>query len=431
MNPKVFLIILMVFFLIKTDVFSQNATAKLDSRNSIKVGKNISIQSQFKGLPLVEPHISAHPTNNNFLLAAAMVVTDKNRPYQSCRLSSFISKDGGLTWTETAHDWWGYDPWTAISEKGQAVMAWLGTPGSFKGQFPVQFFTSPDGGENWDAQVQTLEGGHDGTKISVLKDDYYFTTVRFRNDMGADVMLFHKRGKGNFQEVAKIDGKGQRLNFCEPAILSDGSVIVPASHFLRKAWVQVFDPKSSKLSEQQMLTIRPGGAGGYMRMVADVNMNSSFKDRIYFVRALGRRGVHEGIWLNYSNDKGKNWTKDTRVDLFEGSKPTKAIVSSIAVNKEGVVGISWVDAQHDPEQKKKDVYFTISLDGGESFQRPVRVSDTSTNPKTEGNGDVANKFPGGGHYLGITTKADGSFQLIWSDSRSGIFELQTCNVELK
>ena len=77
------------------------------------------------------------------------------------------------------------------------------------------------------------------------------------------------------------------------------------------------------------------------------------------------------------------------------------------------------------------MYFTVSLDGGLSFQRPVRVTKKTTDPKTEGSGDVANKFPGGGHYLGITTKVDGSFQLVWSDSRSGIFELQTCNITVE
>ncbi|MBK7870048.1 MAG: exo-alpha-sialidase [Saprospiraceae bacterium] len=168
-----------------------------------------------------------------------------------------------------------------------------------------------------------------------------------------------------------------------------------------------------------------------MRLVADLNVSSPCRDRLYFVRAVGTRERYEGIWLNYSTDKGETWSTDTRIDLFEKSIGSKAIVASVAVNKDGILGISWVDAQHDPAQQKNDLYFAISKDGGKSFQRPVRVTSVSSNPKTNANADVANKFPGGGHYLNIATKLDGSFQVIWSDSRSGIFELQTCNINIK
>lgn len=416
--------------LISCSGYTQNINfARLDKSQSAKVGKTITIQSQFSDYPLVEPHISAHPGNNDHLLVAAMVVTDVTRPYESCRLSSFVSKDGGKSWTETAHDWWGYDPWTAILPDGNTVLTWLGTEGSFKHQFPLVFFNSKDGGMSWSGEVQTSPtSSHDGTKVVALNNEFYYTTVRFTDQMGADVVLYRKQGDEPFEEVAVVDSKGVRLNFCEPTILTDGTVLVPSSHFMDKLWVQAYDSDAGELGEKNLVSIRPGGAGGYMRMTADVSTKSRFKDRIYFVRALGRGGQHQGIWLNYSDDKGKTWSRDTRIDLFDNDLPPRSLVPSIAINSEGIVGISWVDAQNDPEQKKKDVYFSTSLDGGESFQRPVRVTDISTSPKTSGNDDVANKFPGGGHYLGITAKADGSFQLIWSDSRSGKFELQTANV---
>lgn len=408
--------------------------AMLDVRNSVRIGPTTTIQSRFKGLPLVEPHVSAHPSNNNHLLVAAMVVTDINNPYQSCRLSSFVSSDGGYSWKETTHDMWGYDPCTAILSDGKTVMSWLGTPQSFKHQFPLQIFNSADGGITWEKDFQTITGdghGHDGTKVVALGNEFYCTTVRFNNAMGADVVLLRKEGSGSFEEVAKIDGKGKRLNFCEPVILTDGTVVVPASDFQKKIWVQLYNHTTGNLSDPYNFSFQPGGAKGYMRLLADVNPNSKFKDRVYFVRALGAGSNYSGIWMNFSADGGKVWSKDKRVDLFQHSFGSKAMVPSVAVNKNGVIGISWVDSQNESNQKGNDVYFTVSLDGGLSFQRPVRVTKKTTDPKTEGNGDVANKFPGGGHYLGITTKVDGSFQLVWSDSRSGIFELQTCNITVE
>ncbi|WP_353780048.1 sialidase family protein [Winogradskyella sp. 3972H.M.0a.05] len=407
---------------------------KLDTNKDAIAGKNVPIKSRFTDLPIVEPSITAHPTNNNYLLAAAMVVTDINRPYASCRLSSFASKDGGKNWSETAHDYWGYDPWVALLPDGKAAMSWLGTPNSFKHQFPLKVFTSNDSGASWNNQIQSFNGfghGHDGTKLVGYKESFYLTTVRFNGDMGADVVLYESKNDNAFKEVAVVKGEGLRLNFCEPAILSSGIVVVPTLHRSGKVWVNLYNPKTQQLSDKKVVSDNPKVGRGYSRMAADVGSNSKYKNRIYFVRAVANGSSSSGIWLNYSKDNGQSWTKEKRIDHFDNNLLSKANVASVAVNKDGVLGISWVDGQHSEDQKAYDVYFSISRDGGESFQRPVRVTNVSSNPRTKENGDVANKFIGGGHYLGLTTKADGSFQLIWSDSREGVFQLQTSNVTIK
>ena len=364
-------------------------------------------------------------------MIAAQVVTDIDRGYESCRLSTFLSTDGGTKWIEEAHNWWGYDPWVAILPSGETAMSWIGTRGRFQHRFPLQFFKSKDGGATWEENVQSSKGNYDGTKIVGLNNDFYFTSVRFAERHGADVILYHRKRGGDFEEVARIDGKGKRLNFCEPAILSDGSVIVPASEYLKSAWVQVFDPVDQKLSEPHVISDNPGGARGYMRMAADTSIHSAYKDRVYFVRATGRGRFADGVFLNFSSDKGKSWSKSIRVDQFENELKSKAVVASVAVNKSGVVGISWVDSQHDEEQMKNDVYFAASIDGGTTFSLPVKVTNVSSNPRSKGNGDVVNKYFGGGHYMGITARADASFQLVWSDSRTGRFEVHTANVMLK
>ena len=396
----------------------------------IHLGKTITIPSKFSNLPVVEPHISAHPLDNDHLLVAGMVVTDIHNPYQSSRLSSFVSTDGGISWKETAHDWWGYDPWTTLLPDGQAVISWIGTKESFQHKFPIQFLFSEDGGKIWQEDTQTLPGNHDGTKMTTQNYHTYFTSVRFRDHMAADVVLYGRETSGNFRHLATINSHGKRLNFCEPVILSDGTVLVPASDFLKKVWVWNYHPEKGNLTDSSVITHRPGGAKGYMRMAVDASSLSSFQNRVYFVRALGKRNDYDGVWLNYSEDGGATWSGDIRVDHFSSSSTSKAQLASLAINKQGILLVSWIDSQDDAGQKKNDLYIAFSGNGGESFHSPVRVTRISTDPQTDKNGDAATKFPGGGHYLDIAAKADGSFQLIWSDSRSGHFELQTVNIQV-
>ena len=405
--------------------------AQLDHRASVVVHRSIAIPTQLEGHPVVEPHISTDPSDSKRLLVAAMVVTDITKPYESCRLSSFISTDGGQTWRETVHDWWGYDPWTAMLPGGEAVMSWIGNPGQFSDQYPVRFFSSDDGGETWHDKVQSLPGNHDGTKVVVSKSGFYFTTVLFNERMGTDVVLYRRVGNEPFSELAVIEGKGRRLNFCEPAILSDGSVVVPASDFLERIWVRVLDPKDGTFSPAHHFSLRPGGARGHMRLIADTGESSPFRDRVYFVRALGSGQDYQGVWLNYSSDKGGTWTRDTRIDLFESAMASRSMLAVVAVNHRGALMVAWVDAQGEPTQSEHDLYCAVSLDGGLSFQRPVRVTRVRSDPKTKANGAVARRFSGGGHYMGMASRSDSGFQLVWSDSRNGQYALRTCQLTIK
>lgn len=393
--------------------------AAIDLKHVPMVTSSIAIPSHFTNLPIVEPHISAHPANNDHLLAAAMVVTDINKPYESCRLVSFVSTNGGASWKETIHDWWGYDPWTAIASDGTAVLSWIGTSGSFQDKYPVVLFTSSDAGNTWSEKVQTLPGMFDGTKLVESNNKFYFTTVRFREGEGADVVFFARNDEHGFVESAILDGQGARLNFCEPAVSGNGTVVIPAAS--REAiWVQHYDLQKRVLSGQKTMARRPGNWKGYARMTGNYK-SLKFNNHIYFVRAMGS----SGLLVHRSTDGGNTWEREMRIDLHADGLVINALVPSVAINTDGVLGATWVNQKDG--RSASQVWFTASYDGGISFTRPVRLSET-TNPGTSKNGDVANKFPGGGHYLGLTARVDGSFQAIWSDSRTGLFQLQTCTI---
>ena len=162
-----------------------------------------------------------------------------------------------------------------------------------------------------------------------------------------------------------------------------------------------------------------------MRLVSDSSPTSPFSGRVYFTRAAA--GSQSGIWINYSSDEGLSWSKDIRVDQNESDK---AMVAAIAINTHGWVGISWVDRTDTKNPQSNHLYFTLSRDGGNTFSDSIRITREGSSPNTSQNGLTAKRFPGGGHYMNIAAKPDGSFQLIWSDSRRGVFSLYTCNISV-
>jgi hypothetical protein len=245
-----------------------------------------------------------------------------------------------------------------------------------------------------------------------------FAAAKFSSGMKLDLYFDKSINGEKFSTPVTIDCKGQLHAFTQPVVLSDETMVVAYTGPANNVSVRSSIDGGKTFSKPYTVTKIAGHTHGYNQLAADLT-----NDRLYFVRAS------DGIWLNYSEDKGKAWSKNIRADMFLNSSASHAMIPSVAVNKNSVLGISWVDKQTDPN--KTDVYFTASRDGGNSFSHPVRVSSVSTDAKTSANADVANKFPGGGHYSAIATKQDGSFQLVWSDSRTGVFQLQTCNVVVR
>jgi hypothetical protein len=96
-----------------------------------------------------------------------------------------------------------------------------------------------------------------------------------------------------------------------------------------------------------------------------------------------------------------------------------------------VIGVSWYEI-HD--KSCFDVYFTASLDSGKTFLPEVRVSSATSCPDTpqnKGAFDPGTTFGAGGDYSGLAATSDGIFHLVWSDARTGIYQLRTASVAVK
>jgi hypothetical protein len=123
------------------------------------------------------------------------------------------------------------------------------------------------------------------------------------------------------------------------------------------------------------------------------------------------------IMIASSADKGKTWSAPVTVSdapqVARDSGGPDQFMPTVAVNKEGIVGVLWYDRRDNPNNRDYYARFSASLDGGATWLKSVRVSSAANEPGKKG-GSVTN-----GDTSGLAASADGRFHALWIDNRSG------------
>ena len=118
-----------------------------------------------------------------------------------------------------------------------------------------------------------------------------------------------------------------------------------------------------------------------------------------------------------------------------------AFVPSIAVNKDGVVAVSWYDRRGLPQSQRVPLEVTtgpyagmnvthrvtdgwnvrlrVSLDGGATWLPSVQLNEQPSRGEVEI-----------GHTAGLAAAADGRFHATWIDSRTGTKQLWSAAIEV-
>ena len=411
----------------------------------IEVGENILVGKDAEH-PLAEPQVTANARNPNHLLATATVAT--NPPFsakQDC--AAFVSFDGGRTWSRHDFGLKGCgDPWVGLRADGMAMFAGL------YGRGQIALFQSTDGGRTWPAQpvVSFKDGGYDHQMMTVdttagpFAGSFYLVAKQ-----GDEAKTGHTYsliwvwrsadGGRSFPQAASVTPSNLNLGPDTPAVLSDGTLVIPFTDFQRvvnknfvqvglldrrRSWVLISNDGGKSFSAPKFISEDCGFGGGFNSLAVD-HSSGRLRDHIYFLCTTREK---TGVIVHHSSDRGEEWSAPVSVD-----KPAEDVVfrntPSIAVNKYGVVGISWYERRKD-DGKCQHIYFTASLDGGQSFLPTERISSDLSCPDSERNGRAAQRWPAGGDYSGLTATSDGLFHIVWSDSRSRIYEVWTAAVKV-
>jgi hypothetical protein len=169
-----------------------------------------------------------------------------------------------------------------------------------------------------------------------------------------------------------------------------------------------------------------------------------------------RRGRSE-IYLAYSQDSGKSWSMPVPVDdapLGANSWPDN-FMPTLSVNKEGVVGLVWYDRRDHNDNLGWTPRFAASVDGGETFEPSLRISEAGMSQKNARFVDLftssyggANRSDGhkgpveadisisraewiGGDYCGLASDAKGVFHPLWIENRTGVRQVWTTTISVK
>jgi hypothetical protein len=187
---------------------------------------------------------------------------------------------------------------------------------------------------------------------------------------------------------------------------------------------------------------RAHSAFGYIRTAIDAS-SGRYRNRIYFAAPDYDASIDRyvaRVWR--TGDFGKTWGTAVASDAPRGDVANPAI----AVNRDGVVAVTWNDRRDDPTGRCWQLYAAVSTDGGEHFLPAQRLSrrPTCTNePRnwetfgTAFNGDqggqqlayfqtgasIPTRFPNGGDTQGLVADGAGVFHAAWINGETGVMQL--------
>lgn len=434
-------------------LFSEAVAAQKPAQ--MVVGPNVRVSGD-SARPYVEMIIAVNPADPDNLVGASMRIDSTE-----AITVAVVSRDGGRSWSETPVPSCGWDPWVAFLPSGVALVSCLKQGG---GPDFVLVVRSEDGGATWGDPtelplagisydhptlvVDTTRGTGRGTVYVVA--GHVIRSPTDRSSLVAPAVARSVDGGRTFSEPVRLAATNAWSIVLSPVVLEDG---VLGFGFVEYA----VDARAAGRGVEELRTPRVwwvrsedgGRTLGMPHFVAGIHEMSRwghvavdastgpFRGRVYTVVDDFRDGAG-GVFVYHSSDRGESWSSAVRAgnpDSIPGVRRTP----TVAVNHRGEILVAWLEPREDPDRGCWRLLAAASVDGGETFLAPAAVSETAycnfqpgnVVPRGSGTFDAAARWPGGGDYFGLAAHPDGSFRVLWADSRTGVFQLWTTSIRLE
>lgn len=430
--------------------------------------------------PHVEIMAAANPRNPRNLLAGAITFT---RPDGGTATKAYVTRDGGLVWSDVTFpeqkEMGGGDPQVAFTAAGTAIFATLATGPDETGRTRafLHSYRSEDEGETW-SDVYNLGASYDHPMLVAdqtagrFAGRLYMSVLYGGIEYSLGVFRSEDDGRSWIGPVKFIDGAAERgLNVDPMVVFHDGAIMVPFVDF-------PFTPEQmAEWTESRMWTVVSTDGGvtfsepnrGPVKMTGDelrearqrtdrflggswvlyaVDRSERLLDRAYAVWPDYAEGPSRVV-ISWSDDRGSTWSEPKPV-APKGAEGARQFQPAVAVNADGVLGVTWYDTRDAPAEFAFHQYFVASFDGGGTFTEPHRVSGAISRPMGSGNllpspttfsgpeGELrvgllsaGSRWVNGGDYMGLAASADGHFHPVWADARSGTYQVYTAEVRIE
>ena len=444
--------------------------------------------------PHVESYIAVDPRDPRHLLATAMVVVaGETRAYP------YASFDGGKTWAKgriigdpSIVGVGAADPVVYITNSGVSLFSTLAKVNGVDRSLVAR---STDGGRTWrttavlpntDRQWLT----YDSSRGLFGGRTYFTATALYRSREGARrVAPFLARSddggltfpsrtivgydRGGADPAAPLDAIP-----LEPLLVPGGVLVLTlqgpvdrqtaerAQHDSLNAWSvglmtsddggDSFGPARYaptprfKVTGSPRRRLRGASASGELRTAID-SSPGRYRNRIYFVASdydpVADRYVVR-VW--YTGDFGKTWGTTVASDAPRGDVANPAI----AVNRDGIIAVTWNDRRDDPQGRCWRLYAAVSTDGGEHFLPSQRLSQAPTCTNEPRNWDtfgsafnsdqtgqylahiqtsalIPTRWPMGGDTQGLAADVAGAFHAAWINGETGVMQLWHTSFRVK
>jgi hypothetical protein len=385
---------------------------------------------------MVESYLAVNPTDPSNLIAAAMAGSAEKSVV-------YVSRDGGSTWRlagrgdSTAFP--GGDPMVAFDGTGRAFFTTI-TP-------RFQVWRSDDGGRTWLGPSEVPGRSFDRQWVAASAaaggEGHPFVYAASKTPQPEDVRL---------DDIAvTVSGDGG-VSFPEPHLIRpdsgflhvvthlhvfrDGTAVLPylvhyggapgGNALLRgRRWVLISDNGGRDWSGPHHVaeTFDYGNANQDQAMkglgggvLAADETGGRYDGTLYQAWTMAMNDRLQ-IVVAHSRDGGRTWADPVRVN--DGGYRSNHSTPALAVNRDGVLAVSWYDRRNDPTDACFQPFVAVSTDGGATFGVNTQVAEAPTCFRR------GSRWANGGDTQGIVPLPNGSFRTAWISGARGSLALWT------